>query len=389
MGALRVQLALASVAVALAAFAAEARAQDSAASPVGRWALADNGSVVRIGEKDGSLHWSGVLDDGAPRELSGTASDGGTWVFPLASDPDARTVGLVEVIGSLRESTTAAASAEVLSLRLASKDVLEASRRKGDATLATFRLERQPDPKPRVTLYLYPGESVRHDKDGDTTLGHIYVVGAGAHGEKYEIAAGVPPGEGAADVGGHHMGSTPAGEYVLGEKEHHYTKNWPDSTIPWGATLEKKADGFVYYSIHEGTWVQVTGPDGVFTKAQAAEWDHTSADMRSSLGTRAHHMNDTSDLYEEGKLISPWTQGDFGEWAWNLTRRGKRSPFYIHTTPEDEEAHRGGKNRDLENSHGCVHVHPKDREDMLAKGYLVAGTKVIVKPYGEKGPPAP
>ncbi len=41
----------------------------------------------------------------------------------------------------------------------------------------------------------------------------------------------------------------------------------------------------------------------------------------------------------------------------------------------------------LENSHGCIHIHPKDRDDMMKKGYLKQGAYFEVKGYGEKGPP--
>src|SRR5581483_2189304 len=115
--------------------------------------------------------------------------------------------------------------------------------------------------KPKLRLVLFPGETVR----GGVTYGHIYVEGGNK--EAYEIAAGPPPGQGSSGPRGHTAGSTPAGKYVLSDKEHHVTLNWPMSTIPWGAQLEKKADGEVYYSIKAGSWKKVTGPDGVFTKA--------------------------------------------------------------------------------------------------------------------------
>lgn len=38
-------------------------------------------------------------------------------------------------------------------------------------------------------------------------------------------------------------------------------------------------------------------------------------------------------------------------------------------------------------SHGCVHIQPVDRDEMMRKGYLKKGVVVEIKPYGEVGPP--
>lgn len=41
----------------------------------------------------------------------------------------------------------------------------------------------------------------------------------------------------------------------------------------------------------------------------------------------------------------------------------------------------------LGNSHGCIHIRPSHRDEMMKKGYLKAGIEIEVKPYGQKGPP--
>jgi hypothetical protein len=268
-----------------------------------------------------------------------------------------------------------------LELTRKGEDRLTATRRTKDAVLGTFELVRKPEPK--VTLYLYPGET---EKNG-VTFGKIYVVGGA--GESYEITGGPPPGQGSADAGGHYAGSTPRGTFVLDDQEHHMTLNWPMSSIPWGAKLEERDDGIVYYSIVEGKWVAVTGPKGTLTKASARHWDKSTREEREELGpSRKEWVNDTSDLYDEkGVLKSTWRQNDFGEWSWNLKRNGSRSAYYLHTTPDDEASFAAGKRAELTNSHGCVHLQPAERNEMMAKGYLRAGVKVIIKPYGEKGPP--
>lgn len=345
------------------------------------------GGEVELTRSGSRLHYSGPDDSDANREVtSATAkSSADSWTFELGAAPagQATTVGIANRMdGAGATDKAGEPKADTVTLELARKgeDRLTATRRTKDAVLGTFELVRRPEPK--VTLYLYPGETLR---DG-VTLGHIYVVG-GAD-ESYEIAGGPPPGEGEAGPGGHYAGVTPSGTYVLDDQEHHTTLNWPMSTIPWGAKLEKRDDGIVYYSIVEGKWVAVTGPKGVMTQANARFYDKSSREERKELGTRSEWVNDTSDLYDDkGALKTTWRQNDFGEWAWNLKREGSRSAYYVHTTPDDEESFAAGKRAVLANSHGCVHVQPADRNEMMAKGYLRAGVKVIIKPYGEKGPP--
>jgi len=40
-----------------------------------------------------------------------------------------------------------------------------------------------------------------------------------------------------------------------------------------------------------------------------------------------------------------------------------------------------------EQSHGCVHIRPADRDEMMSRGYLAAGTAVRIMKYGMRGPP--
>jgi hypothetical protein len=61
---------------------------------------------------------------------------------------------------------------------------------------------------------------------------------------------------------------------------------------------------------------------------------------------------------------------------------------YFHTTPEDEAATAAGKPVDVTTttSHGCIHLKPKDIDEMIAKGYFKSGNTVVVHKYTEKIP---
>lgn len=104
-----------------------------------------------------------------------------------------------------------------------------------------------------------------------------------------------------------------------------------------------------------------------------------------------------SKFFDESthKLKETWDGNDFGNWGFDMTQNGKRTEYYIHTTPTDEEdtvKHEADKtypNVHLGNSHGCVHLRPVDRAEMMTKGFLQAGVKLSVKPYGVVGPLKP
>jgi len=252
----------------------------------------------------------------------------------------------------------------------------------------------------RVHLVLYPCEGVRTSvisRQGriyplsasgyETTFGHIYVVGG--RGESYEAVGGPPPGHGYKDRGGHRAGHTPSGLFTLGPQEHHTTLRWPFSSIPYGAKLRAGSDGFIEYFQH-GTWKKANGPDGSWTKATKSfkQRDGEPAVITESDEADFHHA-----AYDrKGNLRPGWIMNDFGEWSWNLMRDGKRTAYYMHTTAEDEAFKRLPLERDayfslIGQSHGCVHLLPRDRGEMMERGYLKAGIHVQIMPYNRKGPP--
>lgn len=258
--------------------------------------------------------------------------------------------------------------------------------------------------KKKLKVVIFPGEvdPPAGDTDG-TTAGHLYVVGAEGGDFSCEIAAGPWPGHARAEAGGHTAGETKAGNYTLGPKHHHTTVNWPYSSIAWGATLTERG-GIVYASVDGGPEKAVTGKKGVLYLANANYYDKSSKAQQQSFGDREAFASDTTPLYRgsspneikwlqalydaegkswnDGDLKPVWYQGDFGKWAWQL----KPTPYYIHTTPIDEWVWMlRKKDTKLQNSHGCIHTHPREREKL--EDLLVEGMPVEVRKYGAKGPP--
>jgi hypothetical protein len=227
-----------------------------------------------------------------------------------------------------------------------------------------------------VKLVVFPGEG---KNAGGVVVGHVYAVVAGAVKAKYPIAGGPPPGRGTKGEGGHTAGKTPAGVYVLGVKERHTTLNWPTSVVPFGAPV-RDSGGIIEYQMG-GAWHRASGVDGAVTRAWLRWFARSHRPVTvASASQRAYEM-----FFFKGTLIDPWIVNDFGKSSWNLTRDGRRTPYYLHTTPKDELTRDAPV--DLQQSHGCLHVRPADRDTMERLGFLRSGVELEVKPYFMHGPP--
>ncbi len=66
----------------------------------------------------------------------------------------------------------------------------------------------------------------------------------------------------------------------------------------------------------------------------------------------------------------------------------------IHSSPDQEETRRYFTDTDalldpsaalatLRQSHGCEHVHPRDVDEMVSKGYLAPGSVLVIHGYDE------
>lgn len=232
-----------------------------------------------------------------------------------------------------------------------------------------------------IELVIFPGESRRDD---GTFMGTIYVLGA--NGEHYPMAGG--PRKKHKDRGGHSAGPTPAGHYILDYAEHHTSGGWPASVIPWGAPLREAGKEVEYYA--DGHWIPATGPNGRVVAAARAfvARDHrkfSHAELDAAVRSEYLYTGPNNSLPKEYRL------NDFGKWSWNLKKHGRRTVYYIHTTPanEDQQAAReSGQAASLvlEQSHGCIHILPSDRDEMMRKGFLFHGRRVEIRSYREWKP---
>ncbi len=240
-------------------------------------------------------------------------------------------------------------------------------------------------------LVFFPGERTvtQTDSDGNsssTTVGTIYVVGG--NGERYSAAGGPPAGWTNPNQGGHTADPTPPGQYVLGPRQHVTTTSWPMSVIPWGASLRINK-GEAEYQDGNGRWRLATGPNGEVTRAmiqfQSRSRDKGLTTDQIIVAIRKIFIDpDTGTL-----LMTTWEYNDFGKWGWNLRALpGKTATaYYVHTTDQNERDAEAKLDILLENSHGCVHLVPSQRDEMIDKGYLVEGAEFDVRPYNEVGPP--
>jgi hypothetical protein len=256
-----------------------------------------------------------------------------------------------------------------------------------------------PDPGPAdassVELVLFPGEFL--DDETNTWRGRIYARVDGRLVGDYDACAGPAPGSERADQGGHVAGATTDGNYTLAQQEHHTTPNWPRSVVPWGAQLRVRDDQEIEYSSDGNTWRKATGADGGVTLAQIHFEELTRADQAKASGLPPAPLTDEEKtqinlgcrqiFYDiNGALLGAYNKNDFGNWAWCLLLDGDRSEFFVHTTPNNEAAAAAGRDFQLTQSHGCIHIRPADRDQMMGKGLLQRGVRFTVEKYGIKGP---
>ena len=173
---------------------------------------------------------------------------------------------------------------------------------------------------------------------------------------------GGPPSE-LYDDAKHVAVTTKPGAYTLGPAHAHVTSNWYFSQIPWGAEIRKNGDGYqVRWPGRPWAWATRTP-----TSAFKEPFDDT----------------DFEGLPEEsrgGETVMIWKKNDFGPIAWNLSP----SDLYVHTTPDTEAGTRPpGLAKSLSCSHGCVHIDPRERDEMMSRGYLGAGVPFVVRSWNE------
>ncbi len=282
--------------------------------------------------------------------------------------------------------------------------------------MPTFRLASNAIPGParsgaivHVTaatkLFFYPADSgieYKSEKELDAKgrskgkirhtygFGTIYVMRGGSILADYPTRGG--PKETFIGQDKHTHSPIPPRTYVLGKAVQYTTRNWPNSSIPWGASIRRASNGEIEFNPGSG-WQHATGSATapmteacrrLFVRMNGKQPNRTDS-IRLNEEARTYFDVDQDD--PTGTLVDIWQRNDFGAWAFSLQRDGTKTGFFIHTTPEDEIATLNGLTVNLSASHGCIHMRPADRNEAKDKGYFKAGATLRVFGFDDKGPP--
>ena len=176
---------------------------------------------------------------------------------------------------------------------------------------------------------------------------------------------------------GYVAGPTDEGTYRVARCGKHSSPSYPVwSKIRWGSEL-KEEKGTVLVK-HDGRWQPIASLSPTLDKAAIAQRN--------------------LELYGKHELPTKWVFNDFGHMTCYFYKDknnnakldkdlGERvHTEYFHTTPDDEADDAAGKPFTLGESHGCIHLRPKDIDEMINKGYFKAGNTVVVHKYKAKIP---
>lgn len=178
---------------------------------------------------------------------------------------------------------------------------------------------------------------------------------------------------------GFEQGPTDKGTYMIAYCNKHTSnryKTW--SKVTWGTPL-KEERGTLYVNVRDDKGDK--------------RWKKLS---EFSSATRADVLKYHEDLYGKKAIPDKWVFNDFGHMTCyyfkdvnDNKKKDKRERVYgefIHTTPVNEAETAKSKPVILTESHGCVHVKPKDIDVMIKKGYIKRNNKFIVHDYAEIPP---
>lgn len=198
-----------------------------------------------------------------------------------------------------------------------------------------------------MELHFYPGQ-------------HLLLVRRAGHIRARYEAWGGPAAKGSDP----RMAEEPTwpGTYYIHSIESYRTDTWPMSRIRWGTALQDKAElDDVWYRLRNGAWASVRKDHGI---------------SRTEI-LRAHQRT-----HGTLKIPATWIFNDFGPLAirWfrdlngnrQLDRHESLSGQMFHTTPDNEAEHQRRHPVRLLPSHGCIHLKPADRDELIAMGAFAA-----------------
>ncbi len=220
----------------------------------------------------------------------------------------------------------------------------------------------------QVELHFYPGDAERK----------VYVIKQGRLLDIYGMVGGEV--EGRDDPRNPHVDYSPSpeGQYDVVELSPHASGAWNWSYVPYGAPL-REVGGEVQYQDDKGVWRFATGPSGVFK------------DRNPPPLARKDYLD------RDGHLLPEWTKNDFGHLRGRLKslRTGQLQGHMIHSSPFNQgtDVYYSDTDRLLDPkealsvlrvSHGCEHIHPRDLDELVARGYLAPGTRFVIHGYDDR-----
>ena len=219
-----------------------------------------------------------------------------------------------------------------------------------------------------VELHFYPGDNEQK----------LYVLQRGKLLDVYGMVGGNLVGRDDPNNPNVDYSPSPKGSYDVVEVSPHASNAWQWSYVPYGAPLREQG-GQVQYQEASGAWKWATGPSSVFAGRNPAPIERASY------------------LDKDGKLLPFWNMIDFGHLRGRLksVATGTLQGHMIHPSSFNEGTalyfSDTERLRDpavaltvLHHSHGCEHIHPRDMDEIVARGYLAPGTRFVVHGYDER-----
>ena len=218
-----------------------------------------------------------------------------------------------------------------------------------------------------IELHFYPGE---HELE-------VYVLRGGALLDSYAMVGGRAEAKPDPNNPVVSYDPTPAGRYEVIGLSPHASGSWAYSYVPYGSELREQ-DGEIAFRDGSGVWRLATGQKSVFAGRVVAPLERSAY------------------LDADGAVMKVWRANDFGHIRGLLRSlaTGQMQTHMIHATPSNEATEAyfvdTAPLRDAETalavlrySHGCEHIHPKDLDEMISRGYLAPGTVFVVHGYDE------
>ena len=172
---------------------------------------------------------------------------------------------------------------------------------------------------------------------------------------------------------------TPRGTFVLRAPEPHTTKKWRFSRIKWGTKLK----------------VNPANREVLYEQSRTARGESVWASLMKDFKISRTDVEDIHEaLFGYKRVPETWVFNDFGPIAVRFFRDLNKNRkldkgeslegAMLHTTPQNEIENTLPSGVQLEVSHGCIHMKPKDRDALIGMGVLRAGNTIVIHSYTEK-----